>query len=168
MAKPTGLFLGRFQPFHNGHMLVVQGMTKLCSRVVIAICSAQEGNTTKNPFTAAERRDMIQRALQAKDIIPRFDIVFIEVPDIKDDEEWVKRVLELCEGPVHQVWTGNEETKKLFEGKGLEIKWIKEVPGMSATEVRKRMKAGEDWKSLVPAEVVSSIVAVEGVERIKK
>ncbi len=168
MAKPTGLFPGRFQPFHNGHMLVIQGMTKMCSRIVIAICSAQEGNTAENPFTAAERRDMIQRALQGKDIIPRFDIVFVEVPDMPSDEEWAKKILELSEGPVHQIWTGNEHTKKCFEGKGPEIKWIKEVPGVSATDVRARIKSSGDWKALVPDEVAASIEAIEGVSRIKK
>ena len=168
MAKPTGLFLVRFQPFHNGHMLVIQGMTKMCGRIVVAICSANKSNTADEPFTAAERRDMMQRALQAKDIIPTCDVVFIEVPDMASDEEWVKKTLELCEGPVQQVWTGNERTKKSFEGKGLEVKWIKEVPGLSATEVRKRIKAGGDWKALVPEEVAASINAIEGVARIKK
>ena len=159
----------------------------MCGRIVVAICSADPSITAfgpamagsnggagsgqvspEEPFTAAERRDMMQRALQAKDIIPTCDVVFIEVPDMASDEEWVKKTLELCEGPVQQVWTGNERTKKSFEGKGLEVKWIKEVPGLSATEVRKRIKAGGDWKALVPEEVAASINAIEGVARIKK
>ena len=164
----TALFIGRFQPFHNGHLLVIQGMTKVCGRIVIGIALSQEPKNTENPFTAAERRDMIQRALQAKDLIPTHYIVFIEIPDMPgDDAGWAQKTLELCGGPVHQVWTGNESVKKSFDGLCVEIKNIREVPGISATEVRKRIKEGGDWKKLVPDEVAATIQSIDGVERIK-
>jgi nicotinamide-nucleotide adenylyltransferase len=161
------LFVGRFQPFHNGHLLVVKGMTKVCGKIVLAIGSPEKDHTADDPFTVAERREMIQRALQEENIIPNFDVSFIEVPDMSDDAEWTKRCLELAE-EVHQVWTGNEWTRNCFEAAGIEVKEIKEVPGVSATEVRRRMKAGEDWKALVPDEVARYIVEIGGVERVKK
>ena len=153
-TNPTALFVGRFQPFHNGHLLVVQGMAKLCGKIIIAIGSSQESGTADNPWTVQQRKDMIQNALQGVDLIPLHDIMFIEVPDEKDDGSWVKRVLELA-GPVEQVWTGNAHTKKCFEGMGVEIRNIKEVPGISATEIRAKIKAkDESWKEKVPHEVV--------------
>ncbi len=165
----TCLFAGRFQPFHNGHLLVVQGMAKVCGKIIIAICSPKEtGTTAADPFSVPERRDMIQRALQAKDIIPNSDVALIDVPDMPADEEWTKQVLALAGGTVHQVWTGNEWTKTCFEAAGVEVKWIKEVPGISATEIRKRMKEGGDWKSMVPDEVAASIGAIEGAARVKE
>ena len=143
-------------------------MTKVCGRIVIGISSSQESGTAESPFTAAERRDMIQRALQAKDLIPTHDIIFIEIPDMHgDDVGWAKKALELCHGPVHQIWSGNDSVKKSFDGLGVEIKNIREVPGISATEVRKRIKEGGDWKKLVPDEVAATIESIEGVQRIK-
>ncbi|MFC1787977.1 nicotinamide-nucleotide adenylyltransferase [Patescibacteria group bacterium] len=165
MKKPTCLFIGRFQPFHNGHLLVVGGMSKVCDKIIIAIGSSDKSKTPEDPFTAAERRDMIQRSLQAKNIIPVHDVHFIDVPDQEEDEHWTEHVLELA-GEVDQVWTGNEWTKKCFKGK-IEIKDIKEVPGISATEVRQRIKNGDDWRELVPDEVAASIKAVDGVKRIQ-
>jgi len=167
MPAFTCLFPGRFQPFHKGHLLVVQGMRKMCGKIVIAIGSSDKSGNAENPFTAEERRDMIQRALQGEDIIPAFDVVFITVPDMADDQEWGKAVLAAA-GEVHQVWSGNADVQETFKKLGVEVKNIKPVPGISATEVRKRIKEGGDWQGLVPEEVASSVKAIDGVERVKK
>ena len=53
--------MGRFQPFHNGHAyLVEQGLARF-EKVTIAVGSAQDEWTVDNPFSFAERRDMIQK-----------------------------------------------------------------------------------------------------------
>lgn len=166
MSTFSCLFVGRFQPFHRGHLLVIKGMTKVAGKVVIAIGSAESPKTQENPFTAAERREMIQRALQDEDIIPNFDVTIVDVPDTASDEEWTKKCLELSE-EIHQVWTGNETTKKCFEDAGIEVKTIKEVPGISATEVRERLKSGGDWRALVPSEVASYLSEIEASSRLK-
>ncbi len=155
MSKPTALFIGRFQPFHNGHLLVLGGMVKVSGKVIIAIGSSSESGTDLNPYTAQERKEMMQRALQAKDLIPMYDINFVEVPDQEDDAKWVEHVLQIA-GPVDILWTGNEHTKQCFEGK-VEIQNIKEVPGISGTKIRELIKAGGDWQEKVPAEVFSFI-----------
>ncbi len=164
MAKPVGLFIGRFQPYHTGHHLVVQGMAKVCSKVVIAIGSSNKANTSDDPYTAQERKEMIQAALQDEDIIPMFDIVFVEIPDIDNDEAWAQAVLDAA-GEVDVVWTGNEHTKKCFEGKK-EIKDIKEVPGISSTNIREQIKVDGDWREKVPAAIVKSVSDLGGRSRM--
>jgi nicotinamide-nucleotide adenylyltransferase len=165
MSKPTCLFIGRFQPYHIGHHMVIQGMTKLCKKVVIGIGSSDKAHTAENPFTVAERKEMIQQALQDEDIIPMFDIEFVEVPDHQDDAHWTQQVLEKV-GQIDMVWTGNEQTKKCFEGK-VEIKDIKEVPGINSTDIRKMIKAGDkNWKTKVPGAVVLAIQEL-GADRIR-
>ncbi len=165
MSKPTGLFIGRFQPFHNGHMLVLEGMTKLCGKIWIGIGSSNKHHEKENPFTAAERREMMQRALQDKNLIPMFDINFVELLDETDDAAWRNAVLEKT-GPIDVVWTGNEWTQKCFEGV-VPVKPIKEVPGISATEIRARMVSDGDWKKNVPEDVSLYIGEIDGVSRMK-
>jgi nicotinamide-nucleotide adenylyltransferase len=166
MDKVTCLFPGRFQPFHNGHLLVVEGMTKVCGKIIIGIGGHGKGGPEDNPFTYQERVEMIQRALQAKNIIPVFDVVFIELEDMDSDDAWADAVL-LKVGKIDKVWTGNEWTKECFTGK-VQIQNISEVPGISAEEIREQMKSGTEWKEKLPKEVVSYIQEIEGVSRVKK
>jgi nicotinamide-nucleotide adenylyltransferase len=161
------LFIGRFQPFHNGHLSVLKGMVKISKKVFVGIGSSDKHGTPSDPFTSAERREMIQRALQEVNIIPMYDVAFVELPDMEEDRVWAERCLELCENQPTVVWSGNEWTKKSFEGTGIRIQNIKEVPGINATEVRRRMVAGEDWKELLPQAVVEYLGEIDGVSRIK-
>ena len=138
--------------------MVVQGMTKVCGRIVIGIGSPEKNKTEENPFTLEERKEMIQKALQDVDIIPMFDVEFVELPDHTDDAKWTQQVLERV-GRIDKVWTGNEWTKKCFDGK-VEIQWIKEVPGFSSTDIRACIKSGKDWEDKVPEEVYRYILSL--------
>ena len=86
-----GMYLGRFQPFHNGHMSIVNKMLEECERIVIVIGSSDKKGTVTNPFPAWERAMMI------KTIFPcdRVDIVCIpDRPSIKSDDSWGEYVIE--------------------------------------------------------------------------
>ncbi|MBI2473124.1 adenylyltransferase/cytidyltransferase family protein [Candidatus Uhrbacteria bacterium] len=156
MSKPICLFIGRFQPYHIGHHMVIKGMTKVCRKVIIGIGSSDKSGSKLNPYTAQERKEMIQQALQDEDIIPLFDVEFINLPDHPDDDVWAQQVLEHAK-QVDMIWTGDPAVKKCFEGK-IEIKEIKEVPGISSTSIREMIKKGDlDWKTKVPASVVKAV-----------
>lgn len=55
------LFVGRFQPFHNGHLAVINQLLERHNEVIIAIGSAEESISSDNPMTAGERVEMIRR-----------------------------------------------------------------------------------------------------------
>jgi len=76
------LFIGRFQPFHNGHLHVATALSKRFDEVIIGIGSSQEKNTSQNPFSYNERKNMISKALKANKI-KNFKIY--PIPDLYDD-----------------------------------------------------------------------------------
>ncbi|MDA1038525.1 MAG: nicotinamide-nucleotide adenylyltransferase [bacterium] len=163
----TCLFIGHFQPFHTGHLMVVEGMAKSSGRVIIAVGSSNKSDTKENPFSWDERREMIQRALQEKDLIPRFDVSIVAVDDVKDDSKWMDEVKKCC-GEFDVVWTGNKETKKFAEAAGYEVKDIKEVPGISAAAIREMMRDDNAfWDEKVPESVKTYIKSIEGHERVR-
>ncbi|OGV47706.1 MAG: hypothetical protein A2017_17640 [Lentisphaerae bacterium GWF2_44_16] len=144
--------------------MVIKGMTKVCRKVIIGIGSADKSGTKDNPYMAQERKEMIQQALQDEDIIPLFDVEFINLPDHPDDSVWAQQVFEQTKY-IDMVWTGDPAVKKCFEGK-VEIKEIREVPGISSTGIREMIRKGNlDWKTKVPASVVKAVQDL-GIERI--
>lgn len=65
MTRPDYVvFIGRFQPFHNGHLKILKhALDRAKKSVVVVLGSANSPRTIKNPFTADERRDMIKACL---------------------------------------------------------------------------------------------------------
>ena len=58
-----GVLVGRFQPFHRGHLKAVDFALKHVDLLYIAVGSAQRSHEPRNPFTAGERIKMIKMAL---------------------------------------------------------------------------------------------------------
>jgi bifunctional NMN adenylyltransferase/nudix hydrolase len=57
------VFIGRFEPFHNGHAAVARYALNRAAKVIFLVGSADTPRTIKNPWTVAERAVMIQSAL---------------------------------------------------------------------------------------------------------
>ncbi|ALN81916.1 bifunctional nicotinamide-nucleotide adenylyltransferase/Nudix hydroxylase [Lysobacter antibioticus] len=57
------VFIGRFEPFHNGHAAVARHALGKAGKVIFLVGSADTPRTIKNPFTVAERAVMIQATL---------------------------------------------------------------------------------------------------------
>lgn len=63
--KSKALWIGRFQPFHLGHLHILKNILANYSSVIIVIGSAQEDYTTRNPLTAKERERMIKNVMNS-------------------------------------------------------------------------------------------------------
>jgi nicotinamide-nucleotide adenylyltransferase len=57
------LFIGRFQPFHPGHLDAIKQISE--PEIIIGIGSSQYSKTTDNPYSFAERKTMIEQNLQS-------------------------------------------------------------------------------------------------------
>ncbi|MFH1711895.1 MAG: hypothetical protein ABH846_01515, partial [Patescibacteria group bacterium] len=143
----TCIFPGKFQPFHNGQLLVVKGMMKACGKVMIVIC--HNGNEM---FTTDEVREMISGALLGEDIV---DATIVEVADCTEDSEWADKVLEVAERPTDPIiWSGDEAVRKIFEDMGVKTQKIALVPGITGEGLRQSIKTSDDsWRKQVPREV---------------
>ena len=159
-----GLYVGRFQPFHNGHKAVIDLLCNEVNELIIGIGSAQMSHDIRHPFTAGERVLMIQRVL-ADAKIP---VYIIPLEDIKRNALWVAHVVSMVP-PFDVVYTSNPLVIRLFTEAGFRV----ESPPMyqrqelSGTAIRQKMLEGDDWKQYVPEAAALVIESVGGVERIR-
>lgn len=169
MALPDGrlraLFLGRFQPYHNGHEAVVRRIADEVDELIIAIGSAQYSHTIRDPFTAGERILMITQMLSDD---PVFRYV-LPIEDIEQNSLYVPHIKRLTPD-FDVVYSNNPLVIRLFEEAGVEVRqspmFRRDV--LKGAELRDRMIAGEEWRSHLPDPAVEVIESVDGVDRLRR
>lgn len=161
------LFIGRFQPFHRGHLYAVKRILEEAEELIIVVGSAQMSHELDNPFTAGERIEMIRRALDAEGI-DRGRYMLIPIPDAPAHTVWVSMV-ESQTPRFDVVYTNQPLTRRLMLEAGYEVRGIElyERERYEATEIRRRILAGEEWRDLVPEEVYRYLIEIDGVGRIR-
>jgi len=89
----TIVFVGRFQPVHNAHIEIIRRASQLTKKIIIIVGSADQPRTFKNPWTSAEREDMLFRSMVGKVDLETCQ-VFIKhnVDTLYNDQAWAIRV----------------------------------------------------------------------------
>ncbi|MBU2542883.1 quinolinate synthase NadA [Patescibacteria group bacterium] len=129
----TALFIGRFQPFHLGHIDAIKQISE--SQIIIGIGSSQYSKTDDNPYGFEERKKMIEQSLANEKI----NYKIIAIPDIHDENNWVEHVKKTV-GDFDIVYTGNDLIKRLFKEKNIIVKNIKINIPISGTKIRNDLK----------------------------
>lgn len=108
-----GLYIGRFQPLHFGHMSIIGQMLAECETVIIAVGSAQESGTIKNPLTFSFRKQLIQEVYH--DCLNKLIIVPINDREkYSDDSSWgdylFEQIYNQCDLRPDAIYEGEEDT----------------------------------------------------------
>jgi nicotinamide-nucleotide adenylyltransferase len=159
------LFVGRFQPLHNGHMAVIEDLFKKHGEVCIVIGSANEQGTQKNPFSAKERMEMMSRALFARGM---GTVRLLPIEDFHDDVLWTGAIKKAVRFDV--AYSRNPWTMECFKRNGVKVakhRFFHERK-YSGHRIRKLMADGKDWKALVPQEVYDYVKLIGGDVRVKR
>jgi nicotinamide-nucleotide adenylyltransferase len=168
LLTTNGLFIGRFQPFHKGHLATVKFALDRIDQLVIVVGSAQKSHEPRNPFTAGERIRMIKEVFDADEEADLRHILIIPVPDIDVHSLWTHQVDMLV--PKYDVVFANDPfTLMLFNEQGIRTieAPLQRRDELMATTIRKRILTGENWEDLVPKPISNIIKEIGGIERIK-
>jgi nicotinamide-nucleotide adenylyltransferase len=162
-----GLMMGRFQPFHLGHLDLVKQILKECDEVIIAITSSQFNYLDKDPFTAGERIEMIHNSLKESDVdLTRCIILAIE--NQFNIATWLSYLKSMFPH-FDKVYSGNEYVKMLLADSKIEV--VKPVfldrEQYNATEVRSMIVSDGSWERLVPLAVSEFIKKINGKNRLE-
>lgn len=108
------LYIGRFQPFHNGHKDAIEQIIHTVpsqSVLYIGIGSAEENFTKENPLTAGERFEMIQATLNALHL--PFPFFIVPIRNIDHYALWPFHVQQYLP-PIHFFFSGSPLVRQLW------------------------------------------------------
>lgn len=162
-----GLYVGRFQPFHLGHLKAIQGVLKEVEELAIVIGSAQYSHNVSNPFTAGERLVMTRRALREAGV-DSSRVWIVPVPDVHLHMLWVA-ALEGYTPRFNVVYSNEPLTCRLFTEAGYKVKSVRfyERKVYASTLIREKMLKDKSWTTLVPESVAKFIIEIDGVNRLR-
>lgn len=154
-----GLFIGRFQPFHKGHMAVIEQMTEECDSIIIGVGSAQKQRESHDPLSGGQRIDIINKVLENRLSIP-FQVN--PIPDINCYPAWVHYVKAILPD-FDRVYANSSVVLDLFEETRTKTVKVKEIKRevYSGTEIRRRITDDEEWTHLVPEEVAEYLEEID-------
>lgn len=122
------VFIGRFQPFHNGHKRVIDRALELADNVLVLVGSSNRSRSIRNPFTFEERKDMIERTYskvnsaherveryvagtQIYDFLPRVKVRPLD--DVMyNDDRWIEQVQRTVTRELLEI--ANRETPNVY------------------------------------------------------
>ncbi len=163
----VGVFVGRFQPFHNGHLSAVRYALTKVDYLYIVVGSSQRSHERDNPFTAGERIAMIREALVEANVKASRWMI-IPVPDADSHSVWVA-TLRSSVPKFHVVFSNDSLTIRLFKEEHVNVLPIpyKNRREYSATNVRTRILERKNWEGLVPKAVAKLVEQLDGVGRVR-
>jgi cytidyltransferase-like protein len=128
-SKKYAIFVGRFQPYHQGHISLI--MQKINEGIPALIMVRDIAPDAKNPFTTEQTVEMIEKYHAAKG----HDVQVVIIPDMES--------VNFGRGVGYEI---NEFTPPENIG------WI------SATGIRNSIKEGnDDWRTLVDESIQADV-----------
>ena len=159
-----GLLIGRFQPFHLGHLDAVKFALSSVDELLVGIGSSNKFNEKRNPFTADERRQMIESSLDGE-TLGKTKIYYI--PDVNNHDKWTHQIDEIV--PKYDVVFSNDEfTHTLFGKRGIKVISVplKDREVLSGTDIRVKIRDGQDWSGLVPEGTKKVLLKINAKDRL--
>lgn len=165
-GPPRALVMGRFQPFHLGHLDLARRALAGGGGLVVAVTGAQFNYIEKDPFTAGERLEMIHGSL-SEDGADMSRCMVVPIENQFNAATWAG-YLRAALPRFGRIYSGNAYVRTLLGDSGMAV----EVPPMldrmrlSGTRIRALMASGGDWRACVPPAAARVIDEAGGPARM--
>lgn len=162
--RPTGVYWGRFNPPHTGHLSVIRRLRRRCT-LIVAIGSAEHKNEKSNPFSGAERKAMFRAYLKEAGIR---DVAVVALNDGESKAWAVDNLIRKCNPDV--LFLSNEKTELVaIAARRLRVVRFPRTWTVSSTLIRNLIASDDPrWKRLTGRSVVRAVERVGGIRRIQR
>ena len=153
-VNKVGATVGRFQPFHLGHLSVILEALKYVKILKIGIGSSQYSNTAENPFDYDTRKRFIEESLKEKGI-PSDRYQIYAIPDVHNSDIWANHFISIV-GDFDFFFSNSEWTRSLISKEGKAVwKLIPfEMEKYNGTLIRKLIAENKDISDYLSKSVV--------------
>ena len=161
----NGLLIGRFQPFHLGHLDALRFALSQVDKLWVGVGSSNKPIQKNNPFTADERKEMILSSIDDS-ISKRIQIFYI--PDFENHEKWIENIDSLVP-EFDVVFTNDEFTQTLYSKRSTKVipVTLKDREILSGTNIREMIINEKNWEKLVPDGTRIVLQKISANERLK-
>ena len=161
----NGLMIGRFQPFHLGHLEALQFALSKVDKLWLGLGSSNKPTEKNNPFSAEERKEMILSSINDS-MKDKISIYFI--PDLENHVKWIEMIDTIV--PTFDIVFSNDElTNYLYSKKDVQvisIPFLKREE-LSGTNIRDLIISDQQWEHLVPSGTRNFLKNTSAKERLK-
>ena len=144
----NGLLIGRFQPFHLGHLEALQFALSKVDKLCVGLGSSNKPVEKNNPFTAEQRKEMILSSIDDS-MKEKISIYFI--PDLDNHMKWVEKIDTIV--PKFDIIFSNDDlTKHLYSKRNIQVLSIPFLnrESLSGTNIRDLIIHDQKWDDFVP------------------
>jgi len=158
--------MGRFQPFHLGHLDLVKQILDDCDELIIAITSSQFNYLEKDPFTAGERIEMIHNSL--KDSSLDLNGIFVASLENQFNVSTWASYLKSALPHFDKVYSGNDYVSMLLSDSGIAVvkPTFLDRTQYNATKIRSMIISDDNWKDYVPNAVYKLLTKINAKNRL--
>ena len=160
-----GLLIGRFQPFHLGHLEALRFALSKVENLWVGLGSSNTPAQKNNPFSAEERQEMILSSID-NSMKDKISIYFI--PDLDNHVKWIEKIDTIV--PKFDIVFSNDElTNHLYSKRDVQVIKIPfhERNVLSGTNIRDLIISDQKWTDLVPEGTKNFLINSNAKERLK-
>ncbi len=160
-----GLLIGRFQPFHLGHLEAFQFALSKVDKLWVGLGSSNRPTQKNNPFSAEERKEMILTSID-ESMKEKISIYFI--PDLENHIKWIEKIDTIVPN-FDIVFSNDELTKHLYSTISVQVTPIPFLrrDELSGTNIRNLIIGNQKWDDLVPEGTKNFLININVKERLK-
>ena len=112
-----GLLIGRFQPFHLGHLEALRFALSKVDNLWLGIGSSNKPREKENPFSVDERKEMI---LSSIDENMKNQISVYPIPDLDNHMRWIEKIDTIV--PKFDIIFSNDKlTRHLYSNRSIAV-----------------------------------------------
>ncbi len=161
----NGLLIGRFQPFHLGHLQALRFALSKVDQLWVGLGSSNRPVEKNNPFTAQQRKEMILSSIE--DSMKKKISIYL-IPDVDNHVRWIEKIDTIV--PKFDIIFSNDDlTKHLYLKRNVEVLPIPFLNRnyLSGTNIRYLIVDGQRWEDFVPIGTRNFLKSIDAKELLK-